>query len=155
MGLERRGRVIAVELGPIGFAGRSPPFSGRRQPSCGGTSRMMREYHVRFRERLGVKFPGPARQSPGNRVWRNSQGTHFPIPVRHETVLAPLPKGVTSHFGPELKRFVLSQYHQGQVTVPRLAALLARVGIDISKRRIVRLLSAKQDAFPPPESVFA
>jgi len=39
-------------------------------------------------------------------------------------VLAPLPKEAASHFGPNLKRFVLSQYHQGQVTVPRLAALL-------------------------------
>src|SRR5712672_3816687 len=28
-------------------------FSGRRQPSRGGTSRMMREYHVRICERLG------------------------------------------------------------------------------------------------------
>src|SRR5215467_10172436 len=36
-------------------------FSGRRQPSCDGTSRMMREYHVRICERLGVKFPGPTR----------------------------------------------------------------------------------------------
>ncbi len=64
-----------------------------------------------------------------------------------ETVVAVLPKGAASHFGPELKRFVLSQYHQGQVTVPRLAALLADLGIDISKRQIVRLLSAKQDSF--------
>jgi hypothetical protein len=45
------------------------------------------------------------------------------------------------------KRFVLSQYHQGQVTVPRLAAFLGDLGIDISKRQIVRLLSAKQDTF--------
>jgi hypothetical protein len=37
-------------------------FNGRRQPSRDGTSRMMREYHVRFCERLGVKFPGPTRQ---------------------------------------------------------------------------------------------
>jgi hypothetical protein len=36
-------------------------FNGRRQPSRGGTSRMMREYQVRFCERLGVKFPGPTR----------------------------------------------------------------------------------------------
>ncbi len=64
-----------------------------------------------------------------------------------ETVVAALPKGAGSHFGPTLKRFVLSQYHQGQVTVPRLAALLADLGIDISKRQIVRLLSAKQDTF--------
>ena len=39
-------------------------FNGRRQPSRGGTSRMMREYQVRFCERLGVKFPGPTRQKP-------------------------------------------------------------------------------------------
>jgi hypothetical protein len=64
-----------------------------------------------------------------------------------ETVVAALPKGVTSHFGPELKRFILSQYHQGQITIPRLLTQLQDLGIDISKRQIVRLLSAKQDAF--------
>jgi hypothetical protein len=36
-------------------------INGRRQPSRGGTSRMNREVHVRFCERLGVKFPGPTR----------------------------------------------------------------------------------------------
>ena len=36
---------------------------GRRQPSCGGTSRMTRECQVRFCERLGVQFPGPTRHS--------------------------------------------------------------------------------------------
>jgi len=41
--------------------GRNPMFNGRRQPSRGGTSRMTREYQVRFCERLGVKFPGPTR----------------------------------------------------------------------------------------------
>src|SRR5258708_8548068 len=35
-------------------------------------------------------------------------------------VTAPLPASVQGHFGPELRRFVLAQYHQGQVTVPRL-----------------------------------
>jgi Transposase IS66 family len=64
-----------------------------------------------------------------------------------ETMLAALPKGVSSHFGPNLKRFVLSQYHQGQVTIPRLTAQLTGLGIEISKRRIVRLLSGRQDAF--------
>ncbi len=64
-----------------------------------------------------------------------------------ETVLAAPPKGVGGHFGPELKRFVLSQYHQGQVTIPRLCAQLTGLGVEISKRQIVRLLSGKQDAF--------
>ena len=45
-------------------SGRSPILNGRRQPSCGGTSRMNREAHVRFCEGLGVKFPGPTRPWP-------------------------------------------------------------------------------------------
>src|SRR5690349_19210497 len=63
------------------------------------------------------------------------------------TVVAPVPAGITGHFGPELRRFVLAQYHQGQVTVPRLAAQLRAIGILISKRQVVRLLNAGQDAF--------
>ena len=47
--------------GPIGNE-RSPDLDGRRQPSNGGTSRMMREYQVRICEGLGVKYPGPTRQ---------------------------------------------------------------------------------------------
>ena len=49
-------------LGQLVMPGGALLFSGRRQPSCDGTSRMMREYHVRFCEGLGVKFPGPTRQ---------------------------------------------------------------------------------------------
>src|ERR1700746_2302732 len=41
--------------------GRNLTCNGRRQPSHGGTSRMMREYQVRICERLGVQFPGPTR----------------------------------------------------------------------------------------------
>ena len=64
-----------------------------------------------------------------------------------ETVVAPLPAGITTHFGPELKRFVLAQYHQGQTTMPRLLALLQDLGIDISKRQLVRLLIKGNDTF--------
>ena len=64
-----------------------------------------------------------------------------------ETVVAPLPAGVSSHFGPALKRFVLAQYHQGQTTMPRLLALLADLGVSVSKRQLVRLLIDGQDAF--------
>src|SRR5258708_7807170 len=45
------------------------------------------------------------------------------------------------------RRFVLAQYHQGQVTIPRLLALLRAFGILISKRQLVRLLIAGQDDF--------
>ena len=60
MPVERRERAIAIWLGSTGN-GRNPMFNGRRQPSCGGTSRMTRECQVRFCEGLGVKFPGPTR----------------------------------------------------------------------------------------------
>src|SRR5712692_5743133 len=63
------------------------------------------------------------------------------------TVVAPLPAGTTGHFGPELRRFVLAQYHQGQVTVPRLVEQLRGFGLSISKRQVVRLLIAGQDRF--------
>jgi Transposase IS66 family len=63
------------------------------------------------------------------------------------TVTAPLPAGIVGHFGPELRRFVLFQYHQGQVTVPRLAAQLGAIGIAISKRQVVRLLNGSQGTF--------
>jgi hypothetical protein len=43
------------------FAREEPFVQWRRQPSCDGTSRMMREYPVRICEGLGVKFPGPTR----------------------------------------------------------------------------------------------
>ena len=48
---------------------------------------------------------------------------------------------------PDLRRFVLMQYHQGQTTLPRLATLLQSVGVAISKREIQRLLTEGQDGF--------
>jgi hypothetical protein len=68
-----------------------------------------------------------------------------------QTILAPLPEGIDGHFGPELRRFVLMQYHQGQSTLPRLAALLGSLGVAISKRQLQRLLTDKQaDSSPKP-----
>jgi hypothetical protein len=57
------------------------------------------------------------------------------------TLLAPLPAGVEGHFGPELRRFVLLQHHQGQVTAERITAFLSNLGVAISKRQVVRLLT--------------
>ena len=59
--MERREQAIAIEFGSTGSFREEPIFNGRRQPSRGGTSRMMREYQVRFCEGLGVKFPGSTR----------------------------------------------------------------------------------------------
>ena len=76
--------------------------------------------------------------------WRTPDG---------DMVTAPLPSGIDGHFGPQLRRFVLAQYHQGQMTVPRLVTLLRSLGIFISKRQVVRLLieghpsTSAQDGF--------
>jgi hypothetical protein len=70
--------------------------------------------------------------------WRTPDG---------KTVTAPLPAGVDGHFGPELRRFVLAQYHQGQVTTARLVTLLRGFGIVISKRQGVRLFIAGKQSF--------
>src|SRR3954447_25405663 len=64
-----------------------------------------------------------------------------------QLVVAPLPSGVDGHFGPELRRFVLAQYHQGQVTVPRLVAQLRAIGLAISTRQVMRLLIEGQQRF--------
>lgn len=63
------------------------------------------------------------------------------------TILAPLPEGIEGHFGPELRRFVLMHYHQGQSTLPRLTALLQSMGVAISGRQVRRLLTDNKDAF--------
>src|SRR5260221_9358733 len=55
--------------------GRSPMLNGRRQPSCGGTSRISREAYVRFCEGLGVKFPGPTRHERPKGARRRSSAT--------------------------------------------------------------------------------
>src|SRR4051812_12381247 len=64
-----------------------------------------------------------------------------------QLIVASLPSGVGGHFGPELRRFVLAQYHQGQVTVPRLVAQLRAVGLAISRRQVMRLLIQGQQRF--------
>jgi hypothetical protein len=63
------------------------------------------------------------------------------------TITAPLAAGTKGHFGSDLRRFVLMQYHQGQTTLPRLTALLHSIGVSISKREVQRLLTEKQQDF--------
>src|SRR5664279_227850 len=63
------------------------------------------------------------------------------------TIVASLPAGTRGHFGPELRRYVLMQYHQGQVTVERLVTQLQALGVSISRREVMRLLIDRQDDF--------
>ena len=52
-------------------------INGRRQPSLGGTSRMMREYHVRICEGLGVKLPGSTRRVARREPLTGNRGENF------------------------------------------------------------------------------
>lgn len=62
-----------------------------------------------------------------------------------ETLVAPLPTGVAGGFGPHLRRFLLAAHVEGQVTTERLCALLSGLGVPISKRQVVRLLTGRLD----------
>nr|WP_244627247.1 transposase [Microvirga tunisiensis] len=64
-----------------------------------------------------------------------------------QTLIAPLPLGVTGGFGPGVRRFCLALHTQGQVTTERLTDLLNGIGLSISKREVVRLLTTDLEAF--------
>jgi Transposase IS66 family len=63
------------------------------------------------------------------------------------TVTADLPAGVVGGCGPKLHRMVLMLHFQGQMTCERIVAVLTAAGLSISKRQVVRLLTAKLDLF--------
>src|SRR5919107_1692114 len=64
-----------------------------------------------------------------------------------QTLIAPLPPGVTGGFGPGVRRFCLALHTQGQVTTERLTDLLNGIGLAISKREVVRLLTTDLELF--------
>ena len=62
-------------------------------------------------------------------------------------VIAPLPEGLLGGFGANLRRFCLALHAQGQVTTERLTAILNGIGMEISKRHVVRILTSNLDGF--------
>ena len=70
--------------------------------------------------------------------WLTPDGTH---------VVAEMPDDVIGHFGPELQRFVISQYYEGQSTMPRIHKLLSSIGIDISFGQVNNILTEGKEAF--------
>jgi Transposase IS66 family len=58
-----------------------------------------------------------------------------------ERIVAALPAGILGGYGPELRRFIAAGHFQGQMTAERLTAVLGGMGMSISKRQVVRLLS--------------
>jgi hypothetical protein len=70
--------------------------------------------------------------------WQTSDG---------KTIIAELDSGIVGAYGPNLHRFVLVLHFSGQVTCERIVALLNGIGVMISKRQVVRLLTAKLETF--------
>jgi len=64
-----------------------------------------------------------------------------------ERIIAELDPGIVGGYGPHLHRFVLALHFSGQVTCERIVALLTGMGVVISKRQVVRLLTAKLETF--------
>jgi len=64
-----------------------------------------------------------------------------------KTIIAKLDPGIVGGYGPNLHRLVLALHFSGQVTCERIVALLNGMGVMISKRQVVRLLTAKLEIF--------
>ena len=64
-----------------------------------------------------------------------------------KTIIAPLPDGLLGGFGASLRRFCLALHAQGQVTTERLTSILNGIGMEISKRQVVRILTTGLDDF--------
>jgi hypothetical protein len=62
-------------------------------------------------------------------------------------ITAPLPPGIEGGFGANLRRFCLMLHSHGQVTTQRLTTLLNDVGVEISKRQVIRFLTQGLDGF--------
>jgi hypothetical protein len=63
------------------------------------------------------------------------------------TIIAELDPGIIGGYGPNLHRLVLALHYSGQVTCERIVAFLNGMGVLISKRQVVRLLTAKLETF--------
>jgi hypothetical protein len=64
-----------------------------------------------------------------------------------ERIIAELDPGIVGGYGPNLHRLVLALHFSGQVTCERMVALLNGMGVMISKRQVVRLLTVKLERF--------
>ena len=70
-------------------------------------------------------------------------------------IIAELDPGIVGGYGPNLHRFVLALHFCGQVTCERIVALLNGMGVVISKRQVVRLLTVKLETFRAEDAAAA
>lgn len=141
-------------------SGMEKATSGGTGPGQGGKRSRRRRGAKRDRDAVTAEVVVKAAPPPGSRFkgYQDSLVRELVIStevVRYrrerwvtpsgETVLAPLPAGIVGGFGPGLRRFLLVAHAQGQVTTERLVSLLGGMGVEISKRQVVRLLTSRLD----------
>ena len=64
-----------------------------------------------------------------------------------KVVIAPLPAEVSGHYGPNLRRFLLSLHYRCRVTMPLLHRQLQDFGLLISEGQVSNLLTKGHDDF--------
>ena len=127
-----------------------PPGPGRRPGRGAKRDRVTREVTLRVEVPPGSRFKGYKTVVRRDLVlvaevvrykrerWVTPEG---------QTIVAPLPAGIAGGYGPGMRRFCLALHTQGQVTTERLTDLLNGIGLSISKREVVRLLTADLEPF--------
>jgi hypothetical protein len=132
-------------------ATRPPPAGSGRRPGRGAKrDRVTREVTLRAEVPAGSRFKGYKMVTRRELIvaaevvrykrerWVTPEG---------QTIIAPLPEGIVGGFGPGVRRFCLALHTQGQVTTERLTDLLNGIGLSISKREVVRLLTTDLEMF--------
>ncbi len=145
-------RPSGMELATTAAAARGARGKTRRRGRGAKTSRLVID-----EERVLTVTPPPGARFKGYDDFVVRELRLAPRVIRYRrqrwrtpdgrTLVAPLPAGIAGHFGPELRRFVLMQHHQGQVTTERLTRLLTELGLAVSKRQVLRLLNDGNEAF--------
>ena len=127
-----------------------PPGPGRRPGRGAKRDRVTREVTLQVDVPPGSRFKGYKTVVRRDLVlvaevvrykrerWVTPQG---------QTIIAPLPEGIAGGYGPGVRRFCLALHTQGQVTTERLTDLLNGIGLSISKREVVRLLTTDLEPF--------
>jgi Transposase IS66 family len=127
-----------------------PAGPGRRPGRGAKRDRVTREVTLRVEVPAGSRFKGYKTVVRRDLVivaevvryrrerWLTPQG---------QTIIAPLSMRIAGGYGPGVRRFCLALHTQGQVTTERLTGLLNGIGLSISKREVVRLLTTDLEPF--------